>query len=412
MSQRKSITELRDEMAQCKKRSDAIWGAAKTENRMANEAETKELGELQEKMYNLRNEIAEAELIEARTGIPYGKKVEQFSLTRAIRAKMNNSALHDVDAEYISKASEEHRSAGIAADSSSIILPIYENRAAYTAAKEAATGVVIDDVQQELLLPLEANIVLSKAGARMMYGLKGNIYWPKHSAVTVNWEGENVAAKDGAGTFSKGAVFTPKRLTAYVDISRQLLVQENRSVEALIRQLAAVAMAQKIEQTVFSKAAHQDNVPDGLFMETPVAVTGDMNWANIVKLEEKADLNNALFGNLAYIMHPALVSKAKTKVKDASGAGGFIFDGNGDGVINGYKALRTNNMPKELQDSADEYGIVFGNWADYFLGQWGSMELIVDPYTQGTNGLVRLVFTGYYNMGMIRPESFAIGSLK
>jgi HK97 family phage major capsid protein len=149
-----------------------------------------------------------------------------------------------------------------------------------------------------------------------------------------------------------------------------------------------------------------------MFQETPTAVTGAMSWENIVKMEEKADLQNALFGDLAYVMHPSLVAKAKTKVKDASGAGGFIFQGNGDGLLNGYKALRTNNMPKELQDGGDEFGIIFGNWADYFLGQWGSLELLVDPYTQSINGMVRLVFTGYFNMGMISPESFAIGSLK
>jgi HK97 family phage major capsid protein len=225
-----------------------------------------------------------------------------------------------------------------------MVIPMFENRAAYTATAEAATGVVIDEDQQEMLLPLEANLVFSKAGVRMMTGLKGNIYWPKHSAVTVNWEGENVAAKDGSGKFEKRAVFAPKRLTAYVDMSKQLLIQENRSVEARIRQLAAIAFAQKIEQTAFSKAAHADNVPDGMFQETPTAVTGAMSWENIVKMEEKADLQNALFGDLAYVMHPSLVAKAKTKVKDASGAGGFIFQGNGDGLLNGFKALRTNNM--------------------------------------------------------------------
>jgi len=125
----------------------------------------------------------------------------------------------------------------------------YQKRAAYTAGTEAATGVVIDEEQQELLLPLEANLVLSQAGVRMMTGLVGNIYWPKHSAAQVFWEGENDEAKDGKGEFSKGKLYSPNRLTAYVDISKQLLIQENRSVEGLIRQLLAIAIAQKVEKT-------------------------------------------------------------------------------------------------------------------------------------------------------------------
>ena len=200
-------------------------------------------------------------------------------------------------------------------------------------------------------------------------------------------------------------------MTAYVDISKQLLIQENRSVEGLIRQLLAVAIAQKVEKTALSNAAHEDNVPDGMF-QTLGSVNGVMDWAKIVELETNADLDNALFGNLGYIMHPSLVGKAKTKVKDASGAGGFIFGNDGIGMLNGYRALRTNNIPKGLQEAKDEFGIVFGNWADYFLGQWGAIDLTVDPYTQATKGMVRLVVNSYWNMGMIRPESFTIASMK
>lgn len=413
MAKEKSITELRDERAQLNKRSAEIVAKMREEKRQATAEENEALAEIQARKIEINNEIDQLEDMARRSGKRYASPTsERFSLVRAIRSKLSGDALSDSDAAAIASAVEEHRSAGFSADAGALVIPMFENRAAYTATAEAQTGVVIDEDQQEMLLPLEPNLVFSKAGVRMMTNLKGNIYWPKHSAVSVNWEGENAAAKDGSGRFEKGTVFAPHRLTAYVDISKQLLIQENRSVEALIRQLAAQAFAQKIEATAFSKAAHAENVPDGIFRETPTAVTGAMSWESIVKLEEKADLNNALFGNLAYIMHPSLVAKAKTKVKDASGAGGFIFQGNGDGMLNGYKALRTNNMPKELQEAGDEYGIVFGNWADYFLGQWGSIEMLVDQYTQSINGMVRLVFTGYFNMGFVRPESFAVGSLK
>lgn len=174
----------------------------------------------------------------------------------------------------------------------------------FTAATESATGVVIDQEQQELLLPLQSSLVLAQAGARFMTGLQGDIYWPKYSGSNVFWEGENAKAKDGAGQFSKGDAYKPKRLTAYVDISEQLLVQENASVEAIIRQTLAAAIAQKVEQTAFGTHAHNDNTPDGLFQTVP-AINGVMDWAKIVELETNADINNALFGNLAYIMHPS-----------------------------------------------------------------------------------------------------------
>lgn len=417
MAKGKSITELKDEKKQLQSRSKEIIAKAKGEQRQFTAEENEELGANQVRMAEINIEIDEREL-ENRSSHVFGPRqsIEQFSLRRAILAQMNKTEQRDSEAAVIEEATKLHRSvAATTEDSGELIIPLsYAKRAAYTAATEKATGVVIDEEQQELLLPLESNLVLSQAGVRMMTGLVGNIYWPEHSATNVFWEGEDAEAKDGAGVFKKGNLFTPKRLTAYVDLSKQLLIQENRDVEGLTRQLMAIAIAQKIEKTAFAKDVHADNVPDGIFQEDNVSNTikGDMSWGQIVAMETAADVNNALFGNLAYVMNPSLIGKAKTKVKDSSGAGGFIFGNDGQGMLNGYRALRTNNIPKELGEGSDEFGIVFGNWADYFLGQWGAIDMTVDPYTQATKGLVRLVINSYWNMGMIRKESFTIASLK
>lgn len=417
MAKEKSITELKDEKKQLQSRSRSIIEAAKGEKRQFTAEENEELGINQTRMAEINLEIDEKETENRQAPARRMESTnKQFSLRRAILAQMNKTEQRDSEAAVIEEATKLHRSvAATAENSGELIIPMsYAKRAAYTAGTEKTTGVVIDEEQQELLLPLESNLVLSQAGVRMMTGLVGNISWPEHSATKVFWEGENAPAKDGSGAFKKGKMFSPKRLTSYVDLSKQLLIQENRSVEGTIRRLMAIAIAQKLEQTAFSKEDHTDNVPDGIFQSGNLSETvkGTMNWEQIVAMETSADLNNALFGNLAYIMNPTLVGKAKTKVKDASGAGGFIFGNDGQGMLNGYRALRTNNIPKGLQESSDEFGIVFGNWADYFLGQWGAIDMLVDPYTQASNGMVRLVINSYWDMGMIRKESFTVASLK
>jgi len=121
-----------------------------------------------------------------------------------------------------------------------------------------------------------------------------------------------------------------------------------------------------------------------------------------------ADLANSLMGNVAYITHPSIFGTLKSRLKDASGAGGFIAETG----LNGYPAYRTNNIPSEMGVGSDEYGIVFGNWADYFVGQWGAAELIADPYTLATTGMVILTVNSYWDMGFIRSESFSIYSTK
>lgn len=410
MPKEKSIVELKDERNQLIKRGKEIIDGAKKEKRNLNDVETKEFNELQLDIRSIDLEVQEKEIENRSSGKPHAEpSTGKFSLRRAILAHINKQTQQDSEAEVIEEASRIHRSVAATAEKcGELIIPL-EVRSPYTATAEAQTGVVVDEEQMELLLPLESNLVLSSAGVRMLTGLKGNIYWPKHTGTQVFWEGENDDAQDGAGAFSKGTLFTPKRLTAYVDISKQLLIQENRSVEGLIRQLMAVRIAQKIEQTALSNDSATENIPSGLFLNPP-ALTGEMTWANVVAMETGIDLNNALFGNLAYIMHPSLVGKAKTKVKDASGAGGFIFGEKGTGMLNGYRAFRTNNMPVETGEN--QYGMVFANWTDYFLGQWGAIDITVDPYTQATKGMVRLIVNSYWNMGKIREESFKTAYLK
>lgn len=418
MAKEKSITELRDEKRQLATSVKDIIAEARAANdgrgRQFTTKEEEEIGKAQCRMAEINLEIAEHEAENRGKGRLHTEAGGRFSLRRAIKNMCDGVGQTDVEAQVIEEARTAHDTSGVqASDRRGIVIPVaMESRAAFTAGTESATGVLIDQEQQEMLLPLQASLVLARAGARFMTGLRGDIYWPKFTGANVMWEAENAEAKDGAGTFSKGTVFKPLRLTAYVDISKQLLAQENTSVEAYIRQAIATAISQKIEATALGSGKSVANTPDGIFATLDENIKGDMTWAQIVAMETAADMQNALFGNLAYIMHPTLVGKAKTKVKDASGAGGFIFAGNGDGLINGYRALRTSSVASGIGDGSDEFGIVFGNWNDYFLGQWGGIELTVDPYTQALQGVVRLHINSYWNMGFIRKESFCVASMK
>lgn len=401
-----SITELKDEKAQLSARSKEIIGTAKEEKRMFNESENEELANIQSRMAEINIEIEEK--IEESRQKPVKreeKKMANFSLRKAIVAQMTGKVQAAAEQNVIEEGIKLNTRSGVEMTEGSLVIPM-SYRSALTAG--ADNGVLVDEDKQEMLFPLQNKLVLAQAGARFMTGLTGNILWPKATGANVYWEGETADAKDGAPTFGKSASFSPKRLTAYVDISKQLLIQENRDVEGIIRQLITDAIAQKLESTAFGADGADEDTPNGIFAAVE-ATAGTLDWATIVGLETQVDVANATMGNLAYIMHPSLVGKAKTKVKDASGAGGFVFGNDGAGMMNGYKVLRTNNVGG---DASNGYNVVYGNWNDYFIGQWGSIEILVDPYTQATKGMVRLVVNSYWNMGVIREESFAAAKLK
>ena len=340
---------------------------------------------------------------------------KNFSIREAIIAQMERRATVDP------QLSERHyRIRGINAATNCTLIPI-STRAALT----AGGSPIMQEDKQGLLLPLEDSLVLAKAGATVMTGLTHDVRFPKLTSVSVTWAGENEEAIDGVGEpeeptgepevdprfvpkllSEKGPLFTPKRLTAKIHISKQLLVQDGIGVENYLRTLLTAAILQKVEEAAFSTSAAVPNVPDGMF--NAAASLGDLTWANVVKLETDADLANSLMGNVAYVTHPSIFGTLKSRLKDATGAGGFIAETG----LNGYPAFRTNNIPSEMGVASDEYGIVFGNWADYFVGQWGAAELIADPYTLAPTGMVILTVNSYWDMGFIRPESFSIYSTK
>lgn len=326
---------------------------------------------------------------------------------------MDGKGMSNETLSMCERGSTVHRGCGFSASSEnrSLIVPVSvgdtEKRATLVTGTNFNGGELVQEENMELLLPLRSSLVLGRAGARIITGLTNNEKINAYGGTTVTWEDETAAAKDGAGTFT-GKSFSPKRITAYVDISKRLLLQETDAIDTLIRQDIADAIAGKLELTAFGNHVTATTIPDGLFTGATIDIKGAASWANVLKMEEAVQVQNAANGSMAYITHPSAVSKFKGTVR-AAGIPYFIAEGN---TLNGYPMLSTTNMAKGLQTAADEYGIILGNWADYLIMQWGALDITYDPYTKATEGCVRFVVNAYFDMGKRRAESFVFGSVK
>lgn len=397
MAKEKSTTELKSEKSQIIARSAEITTAAKAEKRMLNESETVELGEIQCRLAEINIAISEMEELNRSKGTPRATQ-KRFSLLRAIGESISGS-YSDESLAVIERGRSQMSGMQTVG---SLLIPV-EDRAAIVAGTPAQGGDTIDTDLFDIMTPLTANLILSQVGANIVTGLTNNISIPKYTGTTADWAGETAAAADGTGTFSKQG-FSPKRLAAVTYISKQMLAQDSLGVERMLRDQIVRAIAAKLESTIFGAAATAATRPDGFFTTVPAA-GGAVDWKKIVELETKMNTSNALQGNLAYVIHPAILGKLKTTVKDASGAGGFLIGDNG--LLNGYKTLVTTNMASGLQAGKDEYGAIFANWADYFIGQWGALDLTVDPYTEAANGQIKLIVNAYFDAGVRREASFA-----
>ena len=409
MGKEVTSVELRQEHNDLRSASQSIIDKAREEKRALTPEETEKLNGNQLRMAEITVEL---ESRAAASVKPERKPAEQrgFSLVRAIRAQMNGAAQEEPENVLLTRGAANPN----AQETGHLHIPLRDMRSIISGSAGKSAGEIVDE-SMGMVLPLADNLVLAGAGARILTGLRGDLKFPGLSSVTVAWDAENDAAADGSPSLSAALALSPKRLCAYVDISRQLLIQENENVEGMIRELIAQAVAEKLQATILGKAAAGDG-PAGMFYTAPT-LKGTMAWGKIVDMETAVSEAGGLKGNLAYILHSKLYGMAKTLAKTNSGAGGLVIGTDGNNILNGYKVLSAGNVATGLDTSATStpntsgYGALFGNFADMIIANWGNLDITVDNLTQATKGAVRLVLNSYWNYGVTRSGSFKTAAL-
>ena len=318
------------------------------------------------------------------------KMKKQFSLLKAINDIANNRSLDAASQAVINAGADEMRSAG-QSFSGQIQLPV-ESRAAVTVTDEHDD--VIEVEFADLLTPLRAKNVLVAAGAKYMSGLIGDVQVPIMGAGNVTWEGEVASAKEAGYTFTSKKL-QPKRLTAYVDISKQFLVQDSIGAEQAIRADIVAAINSKLESTILGSAQGSTTTPAGIFYgQTPKKIT---TFKDICDLEASIEDANVI-GECKYVMS----NKAKAALRNmpkSTKSTQLVME---NGEVDGTPVLNTSNV--EAQN------IAYGDWNNLAIGQWGAIDLVVDPYTLAKDGQVRIVINAFFDAVTLRPEAFAFGT--
>lgn len=325
----------------------------------------------------------------------FNKMEKRFSLLKAIREVANNQQLDAASQAVINAGAEEMRKAG-QPFGGQIQLPteLREDPVHYTVEADGEHVVVTDYLN--ILEPLKAKNVLVAAGANYLTGLVGNIQIPSMTAENVYWEGEITDAKNGAGAFDH-INMAPRRLSAYIDISKQFLVQDSLGAENLIRKQLVEAINDKLEATILSDAAASGNVPAGIFNGiTPTDIT---DYASVCDFEAKLDENNFV-GDFKYVISPKAKAYLRSAIKGTN-ATGMIMEND---AIDGTAAETTTHMATD--------SMAYGDWSNLYIGQWGGIDLTVDNYTQATKGCVRLVINAFFDYKVVRDGAIVLGKIK
>lgn len=268
----------------------------------------------------------------------------------------------------------------------------------------SAGGALVETQNVDFVTLLRNRSVLYAMGARRLSGLTGNVTIPRHTAAaTAFWLGsETTPATESQQTFGQIAM-TPKNVAAYTEISRQLALQSSPDAESLVMAdlAAVVALAVDAAGLVGTGAGGQ---PTGINNTAGIgAVTGTtIGYAGMLEFQTDTATSNALFESAGYVCPPAVAALLMQRVKFASTASP-LWDGN---VLNGnacgFRAMSSNQLPAS--------NLLFGAFDQVVVGEWGVLEVEVNPYANFAAGIIGVRAFYSTDIGVRYPAAFSLST--
>lgn len=410
---------------------NAMLELRKSEKRSFTTEEDGKYNELKTDFDNLTKQIEELQADEKRALIMAGaaarkqagaensKDLNKYSLKRAIDLQLNGRVLDGIEGEMHQEAEKEARGnglslmgVGIPSMALDVILKRGQSATGQTSNALDQGGMMIKTEKEGLLWALRPLLVLSKLGVQMRGGLVGNIDLVKGTSLATAWESEVAEANETLSTTSK-ITLSPKRLAAFTAISKQLMIQSEYNFEQAVMGELLKAIAQAVESAAISGATSGSN-PVGILATTGIgsvaigATGGAPTWKHITDLEKEVAIDSALMGSLGYLTNHKVKSKLQN-VEVVAASGRLIMEP-GSKELNGYPVQFSNLVPSTLEKSSSGAVLsaaIFGDFSQMIIGQWGGLDMVVDPYTLAKTGQIQITTNSFWDVAIKYPEAFA-----
>jgi HK97 family phage major capsid protein len=333
------------------------------------------------------------------------KETKRFSVLRAINAMANpTDRKAQEEAKFEFECSEAaQRAHGKSAQG--VMLPdeILRNWSQRDLNASDDAGLIGQDFRAGSFIDALRNNSAVLPLATTLNGLSGDVKIPRKSSAA---SAAFISSEGGAAGESEmviGSVtMSPKTCGAFTDVTRQLMIQSSLDVENLIRDDLAKSMAIAIDDGALEGSGSSGN-PTGITNTTGIntvslSSAAAPTFAEMVSMETAVRVDNALLGDLAYIIHPTNYGTLKTTEK-ATNTAQFVAVND---EINGYKAVVSPQL------TVNNY--VFGNFSDLLVGFFGGLDIVVDPYSNSTSGTVRVVALQSMDTNVRHAVSFCAAS--
>ena len=322
----------------------------------------------------------------------------RFSLLKFFNETISGE-LTGLEAKAAEEGAEEYRRLGFTQNGN--VIPTFILRD-ILGQSVATDGDALAETRPAVFMPqLNNRLAVQALGATVLTSLTGKVPAVTSSAVTAEWaaEGKDVAVKKV--NWAK-AMLSPKRNVTRMSVTKDLLRQTSYDVEAHLKGLMQQAHDELVESGAIAGAA---DGPTGLLKTagvTTINADGPITWDKVVALETAVNENNAAKGRLGYLTNAKVWGAMKTTPKTAGGER-FIMEETAGNRVNGYPVDMTNLVP-----SADGSVMIFGNWSDLFIGEWGGFDIVIDPFTQAGSAQTVITINAWNDALVAEPKSFAV----
>ena len=297
----------------------------------------------------------------------------------------------------------------------------------------SAGGNLVDDSLLDLIEPLDPDLpMLSRV--RKTYGTKPFSIPRKLTKTVAQWVGETGEAQEESITFGK-IDQKPRNLVGWTTFSKELLMSSSVEVEDLVRSDLRMALAIGAEKALLK--ATGINQPLGL-ESNPDIRTISRSSANSVTEDECLQAEESVLGSNVVIQSPngknletgesnqrlkkaqlfwVCSPKMRRLFKKSSSLGTgtsmplWATGDTGNESVTIHNSAGSTRQPRVIDYEAhvstfpNDNDAWLGNWSEIVLNYFSSPQIIVDPFTLSTRGLVRVTVSQFIDFHIRHADS-------
>ena len=341
------------------------------------------------------------------------KETQQFSILRAVvaaRDKDWSKAGYEAEvsrtiAQKLGKVPDATRFfVPLEVQQRQIADPRMQGKRDLTVGTSSAGGYLVGTDSLGFIDLLRNRSVVMNMGARRLTGLQGNLTIPRQSgAATAYWlSTESTAITESQQTLGQLA-FSPKTAGAYTEISRLLALQSSPDAESMVMADLAAVVGLAVDAAALNGSGASGQ-PTGIINTAGIgSVTGgSLAYAGVLEFQTDVAAANALSAACGYVTTPAVAALLMQRV-EVSSTYSPIWRGNIlDGVCAGFRGMSSNQVPSA--------NLLFGDFNQLVIGEWGTLEIEVNPYANFAAGIMGVRAMYSIDVGVRYAGAFSLAT--